>query len=49
MKWEYDYSIVLNSYPQVELLNKMGKDGWELVCVVLHDSYAYIYWKRQIN
>ncbi len=52
MKWEYKYetppiSLHPSNFKERKLayLNKMGSEGWELVCI----EKSMCYWKRPIT
>jgi hypothetical protein len=47
--WEYKQvtrNLSKENIPSEEELNKLGKDGWELVCVLKDSPLAYFYFKR---
>lgn len=52
-KWEYDYisieeTFVSDAVDDVELLPKMGKEGWELVSCAYEDGVFTLFLKREI-
>ena len=48
MKWEY--KVELTTEIKSEKMNKLGEQGWELVCVIPSNGYEReLYWKRKVE
>lgn len=43
----FDEVIRPNARPLLDLLNKRGAEGWELVQYNYHAGYLYLLWKRE--
>lgn len=52
VSWEYK-QIVRNLESETPLdeqeLNELGEEGWEMTGVAHHQSFAYFYFKRQVE
>jgi hypothetical protein len=47
--WEYKQvtrNLSTDTLPTEEELNRLGKDGWELVGILNNSGFAYLYFKR---
>lgn len=47
--WEYKQitrNLSKDKIPTEEELNRLGKDGWELVGILNDSGFAYLYFKR---
>ncbi len=48
IQWEYSHLSCMGDM-HIQNLNKEGKDGWELVCVVYTKFYCHAYFKRLLK
>ncbi len=47
--WEYKQivrSLAKDNIPTEEELNRLGKDGWELVSTLNYSEFVYLFFKR---
>jgi len=47
--WEYKQilrNLAKDNIPTEEELNRLGKDGWELVSTVNYSEFVYLFFKR---
>ncbi len=48
--WEYHVSeMPYNARARMELLNKLARDGWELITVVYEAAVAMAYFRRRLQ